>query len=251
MSNGLGRGKEVRSSPPRAAQVQRIQMRAARRGGSPKTRVVVKANYVRVGGPRGPSAAGAGKAFASANYMMFRPGQDGEHRQAFNGERVMDPHEVHQFVGESCKHFPYAYRVVMSPDRNFGHETTQEWAARTLMAAGHTQFFVVAHAGEKGHTGHPHAHAMVFTDRKLTRDDFKDLREYGDVQAKVMELKFGHDRHMKEELWKVQRQEAFTRWLEAKREVSSQGVEDGGGPRKEDREKENTKKQQASFGMEM
>ncbi|GHF60794.1 hypothetical protein HNQ07_004285 [Deinococcus metalli] len=251
MSNGLGRGKEVRSSPPRAAQVQRIQMRAARRGGGPTTRVVIKANYVRVGGPRGPSAAGTGKAFASANYMMFRPGEDGAHRQAFNGKEVMDPDDVHKFVGESCKHFPYAYRVVMSPDHNFGNETTQEWAARTLTAAGYTHFFVVAHAGEKGHTEHPHAHAMVFTDGKLTRDDFKDLREFGDVQAKVMEMRFDHDRHMKEELWKAQRQEAFTKWLEAKREVSSQGVEDGGGSRKEDREKENTKKQQASFGMEM
>lgn len=251
MSNGLGRGKEIRSSPPRAAQVQRIQMRAARRSGGPKTRVVVKANYVQTGGARGPSSAGAGQAFASANYMMFRPGEDGEHRQAFNGQQVLNPDEVHQFVGESCKRFSYAYRVVMSPDRNFGSETTQEWAARTLKAAGHTQFFVVAHAGEKGHTEHPHAHAMVFTDRKLTRDDFKDLREYGDVQAKVMELKFGHDRHMKEELWKAQRQEAFASWLEAKRGVSSQGVEDGGDARKEDREKETDRKQQASFGMEM
>ncbi|WP_207795398.1 hypothetical protein, partial [Deinococcus koreensis] len=70
MSNGLGRGKEVRSSAPRAAQVQRIQMRAARRRGGLQTRVVIKANYVRVGGARGPSAAGAGRAFASANYMM-------------------------------------------------------------------------------------------------------------------------------------------------------------------------------------
>ncbi|PNY79207.1 hypothetical protein CVO96_20030 [Deinococcus koreensis] len=120
-----------------------------------------------------------------------------------------------------------------------------------MTAAGHSHFFVVAHAGEKGHTEHPHAHAMVFTDRKLIREDLGDLREVGDIQAKVMELKFGHDRHLKEELWKAQRQEAFTTWLEARREVSSQGVEDGGGPRREDREQDRAKKQQASFGMEM
>ncbi len=250
MSRGLGRGREVRSSPPRAVQIQRIQMRAARRGGGPRTRVVIKANFVRTRGSGGPNAGGVARAFASANYMMFRPGEDGEHRQAFDGQQVMNPHEAHLFVGESCKHFPYAYRVVMSPDRNFGTETTQDWAARTLVTAGYTRFMVVSHAGDKGHTEHPHAHALVFTERRLTRNDFRDLRECGDVQAKVMELRLGHDRHIKEELWKAQRQEAFAQWVEARREVSSQGVEDSGGARKEDREGETVRKQ-VSSSLEM
>lgn len=212
--------------------------------------MVVKANFVRLSGPRGMNATGVAKAFASANYMMFRPGEDGGHRQAYDGQQLLNPSDVHTVLGKGCKEFSYAYRMVLSPERNFGAETTQEWAARTLAAAGYERFLVVSHAGEKGHTAHPHAHALVFTSEKMTRDDFRHLRVCGDVQAKVLEMRLGHDRHMKEALWRMQ-QEQSARAVEAKREVSSQGVEDSGNTRKEERAEATTRRREAQLDMEM
>lgn len=221
---GLGRGRVVSSRAQTFMQVRTPKL-GSRRSSGPKSRVVVKANFIRMG----KSGAGRDKAFAAANYMLFRPSEDGEARKGFDGQKLLDPHEVHQRIGEQSKQHQYAYRMVMSPDRNFGEQSTREWAANTLKKAGYENFIVVSHAGEKGHTKHPHAHVMVFTDARLERTDFQRLRDYGDIQAKEIQMRLTHDKHMGGMDWKTQKEDEFKQWKaerETKQQIKSDGVED-------------------------
>lgn len=248
---GLGAKKVIHAQAQAGARVQKIQLRSGRRSTSPRGRVVVKANYIRVG--KGNSA-GRGSAFAAVNYMMFRPSEDGEARKAFDGERHLEPHEVHQRVGEQAQAHKYAYRMVMSPDRNFGEKTTEEWAANTLKKLGHENCVVVSHAGDKGHTAHPHAHVMVFTEARLERPDFQRLREFGEVQAKEMEMRLRYDRHMDQQQWREQKEDELGQWKisrDQKNQIKSEGVDDRS--QKERRDKQHRQEKQVSrpFGLEM
>lgn len=249
---GLGGGKVARANAQAAMRVQKIQLRAGRRNAGPKARAVVKANYIRVGKAGGPG--GRAAVFAAANYMMFRPGEDGEVRRGFDGEKHLEPHEVQQRIGEQSQEHKYAYRMVMSPDRNFGERSTEEWAAATLKKLGYQDFVVVAHAGEKGHTNHPHAHVLVFTDARLERADFQRLREYGDTQAKEIAMRLNHDRHMGQHEWKAQKEDEFAQWKAArdlKTSIKSDGVDDLSAQAKKDRQAKQDKEAGKSFGMEM
>lgn len=249
---GMGGKKVAQANAQAAMRVQRVQLRAGRRSGGPKVRAVVKANYIRVGKAGG--SAGRGAAFAAANYMMFRPGEDGEVRRGFDGERHLEPHEVHQRVGEKSDEHKYVYRMVMSPDRNFGERSTEEWAAATLKKLGYQNFVVVSHAGEKGHTGHPHAHVLLFTDARLERSDFQRLREYGDTKAKEIGMRLNHDRHMGQQEWKEQKEDEFKQWKVARdrgTQIKSDGVEDLSAQSKKDRQPRQEKETGKSFGMEM
>lgn len=249
---GLGRGKVARANAQTVMRVQKVQLRAGRRSAGPRARAVVKANYIRVGKSGG--SPGRGAVFAAANYMMFRPGEDGEVRRGFDGERHLEPHEVHQRIGDESEKHKYAYRMVMSPDRNFGERSTEEWAATTLKKLGCENFVVVAHAGEKGHTNHPHAHVLVFTDARLERGDFQQLREYGDTQAKEIAMRLNHDRHMGQHEWKAQKEDEFAQWRAARdqaAQIKSDGVEDLSAQGKKDRQHRHDKEAGKSFGMEM
>lgn len=234
-----------------SARLQKIQLKTGRRSAGPKGRVVVKANYIRVG--RGNSA-GRGSAFAAVNYMLFRPSEDGESRKAFDGERHLEPHEVHQRVGEQAQAHTYAYRMVMSPDRNFGETTTEQWASDTLKKLGYGHHVVVSHAGGAGHTAHPHAHALVFTDARLERLDFQRLREFGDVQAKEFEMRLRHDRHMDQQQWRAQLEDEFRQWKnnrEARSQIKSDGVDDVAQNVRRDRQAQQDRQVAQHTDMEM
>ena len=248
---GLGRGRVIHSSAQAGARLQRMQTKGGRRAGTSKSRVVVKANYIRTG--RAGGSGGRTAAFAAANYMMFRPGEDGEVRRGFDGERHLEPHEVQQRVGEQGHDRNYTYRMVMSPDRNFGDASTEQWASDTLKRLGYDNHIVIAHAGDKGHTPHPHAHALVFVDTRLDRVDFQQLREFGDVKAREMEMRLHHDRHMGQYEWKAQKEDEFRQWREdreQKVQMKSDGVEDLS-QRGRDRQPRNEKQvhHQADFEM--
>ncbi|CAM3306360.1 Relaxase/mobilization nuclease domain-containing protein [Deinococcus saxicola] len=213
--------------------------------------MVVKANYIQVG--KGNSA-GRGSAFAAVNYMMFRPSEDGENRKAFDGERLLEPHEVHQRVGDQAQAHKYAYRMVMSPDRNFGEKTTEQWASDTLKKLGYDNHVVVSHAGGAGHTAHPHAHALVFTDARLERLDFQQLREFGDVQAKEFEMRLRHDRHMDHQQWRAQLEDELGQWRLGRDrglQIKSDGVDDLSQQERRDRQTKADKQVSSQVGMEM
>lgn len=248
---GLGGKKVIYANAQATARVQKIHVKTGRRNAGPRSRVVVKANYMRVG--KGNSA-GRAAAFASVNYMMFRPGEDGEVRKGFDGERHLEPHEVHGRIGEQSEAHKYAYRMVMSPDRNFGQNSTEEWAANTLKKLGYENFVVVPHAGEKGHTQHPHAHALVFTDARLERADFQRLRDFGEVQAKEIEMRLRYDRHMDQQEWKAQKEDEFRQWKvgrDLKAQIKSEGVDDLSQKERRERQAKQEKQVSNQFGMEM
>lgn len=247
---GLGGKRVVRANAHAAARVQRIQLRSSRRTSGPRGRVVVKANYIRVGAG---NTGGRASAFAAVNYMLFRPGEDGEVRKGFDGQMHLEAHEVHQRVGDQSQAHKYAYRIVMSPDRNFGEKATEEWAAKTLGKLGYTDFLIVAHAGEKGHTAHPHAHVLVFTDARLERTDFQRLRDFGDVQAKEIEMRLRFDRHMDMGLWKEMKDDEFKQWKlsrDLRAQVKSDGIDDLANKVKKEQKKEE-KESSKHVGMEM
>ena len=247
----MGGKKVVHANAQASARLQQIQGKTARRSGGSRGRVVVKANYIQVG--KGNSG-GRASAFASANYMMFRPSEDGEFRKGFDGERHLEPHEVHQRVGEHSEAHKYAYRMVMSSDRNFGEKTTEEWASNTLKKLGYDTYIVISHAGDKGHTQHPHAHVLVFTDARLGRPDFQTLRDFGDVQAKEIEMRLRFDRHMEQYQWREQKEDEFKQWKvnrELKTQIKSEGVDDLAQKEKRDRHTRQEKQISTQQGMEM
>lgn len=248
---GLGRGRVVSARAQAVMRVQRLQVKSGRSRGL-SSRVVVKANFVRVG--RRGGEAGQGRVFASGNYMMFRPGMDGEARQGFDGVRMLEPHEVHQRLGEACQEHQFAYRMVMSPDHNFGATSTQEWAANTLRKAGFESFVVFSHAGEQGHTAHPHAHALVFTDQRLERSDFQRLREFGETQAKEIEMRLTHDRHMDGAQWRSQKEAEYQEWKvqrALRTQVKSEGVEEAAAAHRKGRERQQDQQVNPQLDLEM
>lgn len=196
---GLGRGREVRAGggARRSAGVRRIAVRSAgRRVLGQRTHSVVKANYGRLRG------GGVGRAFASANYMMFRPGEHGhDPRDGHDGLRHHSPREVHTWLGENAREHAFFYRMVLSPGRNLGEEATLHWANRLLREVGHDRYMIFVHAGEKGHTDNPHAHVLLLRNDRLTREDFASLRARGDGFAAVMEAAYAHHPHMSWDRW--------------------------------------------------
>lgn len=169
-------------------------------------RTVVKSNYTRT------NAAGSAKAFASANYMMFRPDYEGEiARLGHDGLKAHQAHEVHNWLGEQIKQHQYIYRMVLSPGKNFGEEATLHWANRTLREAGHDRYMLFVHAGQQGHTNNPHVHALVLTHTRLERHDFAALRQTGDEVADHVELAHRYVPHMS---WEKYQQVQAARELE-------------------------------------
>lgn len=77
----------------------------------------------------------------------------------------------------------YHYRLALSPDPEWSRQMTQpelrQWAWDVLASLGqkdgHLQWSAVVHQ----HPLHPHIHALVYTDSKLSRKDLQQLREEG------------------------------------------------------------------------
>ncbi|WP_221091369.1 hypothetical protein [Deinococcus aquaedulcis] len=177
------------------------------------TRTVAKSNYVRT------NAKGMGKLFASANYMMFRPNEEGEtHRHGHNGLKEHEPHEVHTWLAEQSKEHQYCYRLVLSPGRNLGEEAMLHWANRTLREGGHDTYMVFVHAGDKGHTQNPHVHVLLMSDLRLDKQDFWVMRTTGDRLVAGIEAAYQHNPHLSWDKWQA---------MQAERAAKADAVENG------------------------
>lgn len=162
---------------------------------------MVKANYVKLGGPEGAAEA-RGRVKASARYYGHRPDEDGrrEWRDAFSGDRDrMSKEEAYeQVLGAEGE---YAYRIVLSPGREMSEGDLMEWTRDVMdLGAERGWFEEDRGAGEwaseedsegeaerwvawahTDHTDNPHVHVLAFTDRRLDREDFAGMREEGDL----------------------------------------------------------------------
>jgi hypothetical protein len=126
---------------------------------------------------------------AAADYYNTRPGEDGEYteREGFTREESgLDHEEVEDEISEAEGH--YAYRIVLSPGEDVEGEDLEEWT-RDVMADFDGDWVAYAHEDQ---TEHPHVHVIAFTDEKLDRDDFKDMRETGDESYQHL-LEEGHE----------------------------------------------------------
>lgn len=180
-------------------------MRAASAGGRQgqargQTRTVVKGKYRQINVSKTTKG---GKSFTTRNqgavqamkdhldYAAHRPNEEGkrEFRTAFTAERTYDSaggnaqgakHELHKMIDTAQE--KYAYQFILSAGRDMNEVHTTAWGRAMLESAGFNKYIAVAHAGETGHTKHPHLHAIVFTDEKLTREDFTRMRLIGDFE---------------------------------------------------------------------
>jgi hypothetical protein len=147
------------------------------------TRTVVKANYVPLGGGRSAVR-------ASAGYYGHRPDRDGERhwRPGFDSEREgLGKEEVYGRVKEA--EGEYAYRIVLSPGKEMEADEVRRWTREVMESVerGGGEWVAFVH---DDHTDHPHAHVIAFTDSKLAREDFAQMREEGDRSAEpVLEFR--------------------------------------------------------------
>jgi hypothetical protein len=140
---------------------------------------VVKANYVRSG------SGSAAAMRASAQYYGHRPDADGarRYRMGFDGERDeigKDEAYRHAERGEG----DYAYRIVLSPGEDLSGEELKDWTRDVMQgveeAGGSWIGFV-----HDDHTDNAHAHVIAFTQERLEREDFAEMREEGDRSAEL------------------------------------------------------------------
>ncbi len=213
---------------------------------------MVKANYVKLGGPEGAGA--RGRVRASARYYGHRPNEEGrrEWRDAFSGDRDrMTKEEAYERV--SGAEGEYAYRIVLSPGREMDEGDLMEWT-RGVMAMGAERGWFEEDRGPEewapegdsegeaerwvawahtDHTDNPHVHVLAFTDRRLDREDFAGMREEGDLaveerldwRAEVEQDPMHEtelDRDLTPEGWDRGRtwERGLARWLEAPGEGS-------------------------------
>lgn len=137
------------------------------------TRTVVKANYLR--------GCGAGAAMrASAQYYGHRPDADGarQYRAGFDaGRDEISKDETYRHVERGDG--DYAYRIVLSPGEELSREELRDWSRDVMQgveeAGGSWMGFV-----HDDHTENAHAHVIAFTQGRLEREDFAEMREEGD-----------------------------------------------------------------------
>ena len=125
---------------------------------------VVKVNYI-----KGEKAIAAAR--AAGDYYTFREGPDQATRtwQTPEGEKVYKWKEIRTEIGRQAKEHKYTYRIVLSQEKGtFGPEHYDE----VLKAAGIGNAYFVIH----DNTPHQHAHAIAFTEKRMTRKDFAMMR---------------------------------------------------------------------------
>ncbi|NJK45354.1 MAG: hypothetical protein HC933_14765 [Pleurocapsa sp. SU_196_0] len=168
-----------------------------------RTRTVVKANFKRT---RRITARASLK--KSADYYAHRPDADGEKvkRLAFDVDHdELGREAVHAFVEEA--EGEYAYRLVLSPGRDFSEEELIDWTRgvmRELEKDHDADWIGYVHASQ---TEHPHVHVIAFLDERLDREDFAHLRQQGDWEASYVMTMWHH----------------LERWLEDEDDAESEG----------------------------
>lgn len=150
--------------------------------GRSRTRTVVKANFKRSGGSSARSSLKK-----SADYYAHRPDADGlrAQRLAFGVDHdELGRDSVQAMIDDAQGE--YAYRMVLSPGRDFDEEGLIDWTRgvmRELEREHNAEWAAYAHGSQ---TEHPHVHVIAFLDERLDRDDFKHLREHGDLEASMV-----------------------------------------------------------------
>lgn len=101
-----------------------------------------------------------------------------------------------QFVNAKEK---YIYHVILSSgDKSMSARSVELWAKAVLQSQGISKYYMVIHAGEKGHTSNPHAHIIIPTDSKFEREHFFNIRKSGDLEQQFHRQLF----RIVEEEWK-------------------------------------------------
>lgn len=171
-------------------------------------RTVVKARYRTLGSQgKNPGLGRASAVMRNMDYFTTRPDHQHQHRISRDlitpeGRINLQSHPEarQQLIDELAQNnSKYIYHLVLSSgDSSMNEWDTEQWARAVLNAQGIGRYYLGIHAGERGHTEHPHAHVVLMTDVRLERSDFYDLRQSGDQEQQF------HRRlqHSLEEVWK-------------------------------------------------
>lgn len=209
------------------------------------TRTIAKANYIPLRGGDGRAFVNnRGRVVAAVQYQMMRPCGDGSTvRQGFDGQRLMNTTEVMRDLGPLMQQHKYAYRMVLSPDQNYGEAASRAWASAVLRECGYDRYLLFAHAGQKGHTSHPHVHAVIFTNAKLDVYDFRALRAKGDELAWQARHELRVDHHVQPGEWELRGKASVEDRLGVKKAVHSGGVDgtEGSDRKKQERQFEHSR----------
>lgn len=141
---------------------------------------MVKGNFFPNGAERGTATK------ASANYYANRPNQEGDrtYRDAFDDmSDGLTKEQVDGFLqSDEASLYKHVYRLVMSPGVDLTGSDLKDWTREVLhdVAMNHGKWVAWGH---DDHTEHPHSHGLVFTDGKLSREDFEEMRQWGDKVA--------------------------------------------------------------------
>ncbi|PNY79349.1 hypothetical protein [Deinococcus koreensis] len=157
-------------------------------------RTVVKGRYRTLSG-KGPNPA-RGRASAvlrNLDYMTTRPDVSDQRisRDVILPDRVLnvqgslaDRQVIEDELRAATEKYIY-HLVLSSGDRSMSPRDVELWARAVLHAQGIDRFYLVVHAGDQGHTTHPHAHVIVRTDVRFGREEFFRMRQSGDVQQRL------------------------------------------------------------------
>lgn len=170
-------------------------------------KTVVKGRY-RTLSSKGPNPARgrASGVMRNIDYMTTRPDSS---RQRISRDMILPDRTINlQSDPESRKAIEdeltnakekYIYHLILSSgDKTMSPRDVELWAKAVLQAQGLDKYYMVVHAGEQGHTSHPHAHVIVRTDARLGKEDFFNMRRAGDVEQRFDRRLF----RLLEEDWK-------------------------------------------------
>ena len=175
----------------RSSQGGKVAVSGTGSRGRPPLRTVVKARY-RTLSSKGvnPARGRASAVMRNLDYMTTRP--DASHqrtsREVISADRTVNiqdnPAERRAIEAELTQaKEKYIYHVILSSgDRSMSPKDVELWSKAVLQEQGIDKYHLVIHAGDRGHTEHPHAHILVRSDVRFGREDFFNMRKTGDAE---------------------------------------------------------------------
>jgi hypothetical protein len=132
------------------------------------------------------------RAIATIRYITHRRDREGERvtRDLFGFDGTLDKQTAYQMVHDAPEKRRYYYRIILSPDPRREdrykdlplEDFTREAMLKLEERLGHPLQFVAAIHDD--HSPHRHVHTLVIHNgRRLTREDFAMLRNYGKQRA--------------------------------------------------------------------
>jgi hypothetical protein len=147
---------------------------------------IVKTNYV-------CRKNGAGRAMQkSVHYYTFRAGEDQRSRQWYAKDgRPLDYKTVEQEIGEHSQTYGYSYRVMISTKDQDARLDASDY--QNALGDRFAEYYFIQH----DNTEHPHAHAIAFTKKQLSKGDLEQFRDR--VSTREVELMRHHDREQQQQ----------------------------------------------------